>query len=378
MQVSSLFARRAAASLCLAAAIGAASLASLQPARAEDPTVNVYNWSDYIGPDTLEKFTKETGIKVNYDTYDGNEALEAKLSVGGSGYDVVVPTLSPFLARQIQGGFYQKLDLSKLPNHANLYPWMLERMAKIGGSDQYAIPYAFSTIGPIYNEDMIKQRMPNAPVDSLAIMFDPEILAKFKDCGVEMLDSPTEVFPAVMLYLGLDPTSQNPDDLKKAADHLIKLRPFIRKFHSSAYLNDLANGDACMVWGYTNDGRMSKRRAEQAGKGVHVQIAIPKEGAQFFLDTMAIPKDAPHPELALKFINFVMSPDVAASLSNFLIVQTGNEAAEKQKLIKPEFLADKTIFLPEEIRAKLYLIPVPTPDFERKRTREWTRVKTNR
>jgi putrescine transport system substrate-binding protein len=374
MQGQRLFARGAIASLCFAAL----TCLSGPAAWADDPTVNVYNWSDYIAPDTLEKFTKETGIKVNYDTYDGNETLEAKLAVGGSGYDIVVPTLSPFLARQIQAGYYQKLDIAKLPNHANLYPEMLERMAKLNNADQYAIPYAFSTIGPIYNVDMVKARMKDAPVDSLAIMFNPEILAKFKDCGVEVLDSPTEVLPGAMLYLGLDPTSQNPDDLKKAADHLIKLRPFIRKFHSSAYLNDLANGDACMVWGYTNDGRMSKRRAEQAGKGIHIEISIPKEGAEFFLDTMAIPKDAPHPELAYKFLNYIMRPEVAASLSNFLIVQTGNQAAEQQKLVMPAYLADKTIFLPPEIRSKLYLIPPPTPDYERKRTREWTRVKTNR
>jgi putrescine transport system substrate-binding protein len=355
----------------------AIALAGLNGANAADkPTLNIYNWSDYIAPDTLEKFTKETGIEVNYDTYDSNETLDAKLAAGSSGYDLVVPTLSPWLARQLKAGYYQPLDKSKLPNYKNLDPKILARMSKIDVDNAHAIPWGISTIGIIYNEDQIKKRMPDAPVDSLSMMFDVKILSKFKDCGISFLDSPTEVFPAALKYLGLNPDTQNVEDLKKAADLMLTLRPYIRKFDSSGYLNDLANGDSCLVWGYLNDGIMSRRRAIQAGNGVKIKYVIPKEGTQFFLDTMAMPKDAPHPDLAYKFLDFVMRPDISAALGNFLFLQTGN--LESEKLLRPEILSDPGIFPPAATWDKLYLISVATPELERQRTRQWTRIKTNR
>ncbi len=355
----------------------AIALAGLNVAYAADkPTLNIYNWSDYIAPDTLEKFTKETGIEVNYDTYDSNETLDAKLAAGSSGYDLVVPTLSPWLARQLKAGYYQPLDKSKLANYKNLDPKILARMSKIDADNAHAIPWGISTIGIIYNEDQIKKRMPDAPVDSLSMMFDVKILAKFKDCGISFLDSPTEVFPAALKYLGLNPDTQSAEDLKKAADLMLTLRPFIRKFDSSGYLNDLANGDSCLVWGYLNDGIMSRRRAIQAGNGVKIKYVIPKEGTQFFLDTMAMPVDAPHPDLAYKFLDFVMRPDISAALGNFLFLQTGN--LESEKLLRPEIVSDPGIFPPAATWEKLYLISVATPELERQRTRQWTRIKTNR
>jgi putrescine transport system substrate-binding protein len=345
-------------------------------AEAQTPTLNIYNWSDYLAPETLAIFTRETGIAVNYDTYDSDETLEAKLFAGHSGYDLVVPTMVPFLARQIKGGFYQPLDKTKLHNLGNLDPVTMAAMAKSDPGNAYAIPWAIGSVGISYNVDAIAKRMPKAPVDSLALMFDPAVLAKFKDCGVAFLDSPVDVLPAALLYLGLDPASQNQADLKRATDLMMSLRPFIRKFDSSGYLNDLANGDLCLVWSYSSDGLIAQRRAAQANKNVHIRYVIPKEGAQLYIDAMAIPKDAPHPELAHMFMDFLMRPEIAAAQVNSLYIQAGNKAAEN--LITPAILSDPAIFPPPEIRNLLYVGTVAKPDFDRLRTRAWTRIKTNR
>ncbi len=351
-------------------------IASVGAASAQTPTINIYNWSDYLAPETLAIFTRETGIAVNYDTYDSDETLEAKLAAGHSGYDLVVPTMVPFLARQIKAGFYQPLDKAKLHNLGNLDPTTMAAMAKSDPGNAYAIPWAIGSVGISYNVDAIAKRMPKAPVDSLALMFDPAILAKFKDCGVAFLDSPTDVLPAAMLYLGLDPASQSPADLKRATDLMTSLRPYIRKFDSSGYLNDLANGDICLVWSYSSDGLIAKRRADQANKNVHIRYVIPKEGAQLYIDAMAIPKDAPHPELAHVFLDFLMRPDIAAAQANFLYFQVGNKAAEK--LISPAILNDPAIFPPAELQKLLYVGSLAKPDFDRQRVRAWTKVKTNR
>ncbi|OIQ93662.1 putrescine-binding periplasmic protein precursor [mine drainage metagenome] len=343
-------------------------------ARAEDAQLNVYNWNDYIAPDTVPNFEKATGIKVNYDLYDANETLEAKLSAGHSGYDVVVPTLVPFGARQIKAGFYRTLDKSKLPNYKHLDQGLLKRMAEYDPGNQHLIPYLTGLLGIAYNVDMIKKIMPNAPVDSLRMIFDPTILAKFKDCGVSMIDSPTEVFPPALKYAGLDPNSQSPAALKKAADVLTRIRPSIRRYDSSGYINALANGDICLAWGYSSDIQIAKHRAMEAGKGVQIAFSIPKEGAQRYIDTMGIPADAPHPEAALKFLNYIMTPQVIAKTTNKIYVQSGN--ADARKYTDAALANDPTIFTSPEVEATIYSIVPSTPAVDRLRTRLWTRVKT--
>ncbi len=343
-------------------------------ARAEDRVLNVYNWSDYIGPTTLADFEKATGIKVNYDTFDTNEMLEGKLKAGNSGYDIVVPSLTPFMARDLKGGFFQKLDKSKLPNYSHLDPGLLKRIAEYDPGNEYAIPWLTGTNGIGYNIDMVKKIDPNAPVDSLAFIFDPDILSKFKDCGISILDSPTDVFPSVLYYLHLDPHSKDPADLKKAADVLLKIRPYIRRFSSSEYINDLANGDVCVVWGYSTDVNIARRRAQEAGKGVKIQFVNPKEGGERYIDTMVIPKDAPHVAEAHAFLNFLMDPKVMAPIADALFAEPGN--ADAKALIKPEIVADPTIFPPPEVEAKLFTVAVNPPDAERLQTRLWTQIKT--
>ena len=357
----------------IAALIG--GLAWIGPAWADDQKIlNIYNWSDYIAPNTVPDFGHATGAKVNYDTYDSNETLEAKLAAGSSGYDLVVPSLTPFLARQIAAGFYQKLDKSKLPNYAHLDKALLERMALFDPGNQYAIPWLTGTDGVGYNQAAIKAIMPDAPVDSLAMIFDPAIVAKFRDCGVSLLDSPTDIYPEVLHYLGLDPQSQKPEDLEKANEVLLKIRPYIRKFDSSEYINDLANGDLCLAFGYSSDIDLARNRARQAGKGVTVVFAIPREGTVRWIDTMAIPKDAPHPDLALAFMNYIMTPQVIADTVNTIFIASGN--ADALKFVKPEIANDKGIFPPPETERTLFAVPVGNPQIDRLRTRLWARVKT--
>jgi len=358
------------------AAIFAFALSALACAgsQAEEAKLNIYNWNDYIAPDTVPDFEKLTGVKVTYDLYDANETLEAKLSAGGSGYDLVVPTLVPFGARQIKAGFYQPLDKSKLPNYSHLDQSLLKRMDAYDPGNQYLIPYLTGVIGIAYNVDKIKQIMPDAPVDSLRMIFDPEIVSKFKDCGVSILDSPTEVFPPALKYAGLDANSQAVSDLQKAADVHFKIRPYVRKYDSSEYINALANGDLCLAWGYSSDIQVAKHRAMEAGKGVHIAFSIPKEGAQRYIDTMAIPKDAPHPEAALKFMNYIMQPEVIAKTTNKIYVQSGN--SDSRKFADPDIANDPTIFPTPEVEADIYSIIPSTPDVDRARTRFWTRVKT--
>ena len=343
-------------------------------AQAEDAKLNIYNWNDYIAPDTVPDFEKLTGIKVTYDLYDANETLEAKLSAGGSGYDVVVPTLVPFGARQIRAGFYQTLDKSKLPNFSHLDPSLLKRMDSYDQGNQYLIPYLTGVVGIAYNVDKIKQIMPDAPVDSLRMIFDPEIVSKFKDCGISMIDLPTEVFPPALKYAGIDVNSQAIPDLQKAADVHFKIRPYIRRYDSSEYINALANGDICLAWGYSSDVQIAKHRAMEAGKGVHIAFTIPKEGAQRYIDTMAIPKDAPHPESALKFLNYIMDPKVIAKTSDKIYVQSGN--ADARQYVDPDIANDPTIFPPASVEDTIYSIIPSAPDVDRARTRYWTRVKT--
>ena len=345
-------------------------------AKAEERTVNFYNWSSYMAPGVLEDFTRETGIKVVYDTFDANETLETRLLAGKSGYDVVVPT-AYFLQRQIKANVFQKLDKSKLPNLANAWPLVTARLAIYDPDNQYAANYMWGTTGIGYNVTKIESILgPGVAIDSWDIVFKPESLARFKDCGVHMLDSPDDIFPAALSYLGLDPNSTKQADLDKAADLVSKIRPFVRKFHSSEYLNALATGEICLVVGWSGDIMQARSRAAEAKNGIAIGYAIPKEGGQMFFDNLSIPADARNVKEAYELINFLYRPDIAARNSNFLSYANGNLAS--QKLLDPKILNDKNIYPDDAMLAKLFVITARDPATQRIINRLWTRVKTGR
>jgi putrescine transport system substrate-binding protein len=353
--------------------VAAALLALAGVARAEPPELHVYNWSDYIAPDTIANFTKQTGIAVTYDVYDGNEVLEAKLLAGQSGFDVVVPSASPFMAREIKAGAFLALDKAKLPNLKNLAPAMLALAAEADPGNRYGVPYLWSVTGIGYNEALVAKALGDGPRDTLALVFDPANAKRLTDCGISLLDTPQEVFPAALAYLGLDPKSRDLGDLDKATALLLKVRPYIRKFHSSQYINDLATGDSCIALGYSGDVIQARNRAAEAKNGVKVAFRVPKEGAQFSIDMMGIPKDAPHPENALKYIDYILRPEVIAAVSDAVSYPNPNQAATA--LVKPEIRDDPGIY-PSDAVKKLFYVDLPAPrDYERARTRAWNRVK---
>src|SRR6202158_2897341 len=346
------------------------------PARAEERTVNFYNWSNYVAPGVLEDFTRETGIKVVYDTFDANEQLETRLLGGKSGSDVVVPT-AYFLQRQITANVFQKLDRAKLPNLANAWPVVTKQLAIYDPGNQYGANYMWGTTGIGYSVKAVQKILgADARIDSWDFVFKPENLAKFRDCGIHMLDSADDIFPAALGYLGLDPNSTKPADLEKAADLVIKIRPFVRKFHSSEYLSALATGEICFVVGWSGDIMQARSRAAEAKTDIEIGYAIPKEGAQMFFDNLAIPADAKNVAEAYELINYLYRPEVAAKNSDFLSYANGNLAS--QKLVDPKILNDKNIYPDDEILRKLFVITARDPATQRVINRLWTRVKTGR
>ena len=355
-------------------AISAVLLAA--PANAEQRTVNFYNWSNYMAPGVLEDFTKETGIKVVYDTFDANETLETRLLAGKSGYDVVVPT-GYFLQRQITAKVLLKLDKAKLPNLANAWPVIARRLATYDPGNDYGANYMWGTTGIGYNVKMAQKILgADAKIDSWDMVFKPENLAKFQDCGIHMLDSADDILPAALSYLGIDPNSTKPADLEKAADLVGKIRPYVRKFHSSEYLGALASGEICFVVGWSGDIMQARSRAAEAKNGIEIGYTIPKEGAQMFFDNLAIPADANHVAEAYELINYLYRPGVAAKNSNFLSYANGNLAS--QKLVAPRILNDRNIYPDDAMQKKLFVILARDPATQRVINRLWTRVKTGR
>lgn len=356
-------------------ALGAALGCTLSfGAFADDAKVlNIYNWSDYISPDAIAKFEKDTGIHVNYDVYDSNEVLEAKMMSGRSGYDLVVPS-GDFLERQIKAGIYATIDPGKLSNYGNLDPALLKQLSRHDPGNKHAVPYTWGTIGIGYNKTMLKQRLGDTPVDSWDLVFKPKEAAKVKDCGIAVLDSPAEMVSIALYYLGLDPNSEKKADLEKAQTLLSAAQPNIKYFHSSKYISDLANGEICVAVGYNGDMLQAKSRADAAGQGVDIGYSIPREGTLVWFDSMAIPADAPHPEAAMKFINYVLQPDVAAGISNFVYYAVPNDAAEP--LLNPDVRTNPGIYPPPAVKAKLFTENAHTARFDRLLTRAWIRVKT--
>jgi putrescine transport system substrate-binding protein len=361
--------------LCCLAALAPAVVSFA--ARAEAPVLHVYNWSDYIAPDTIRNFTKETGIAVTYDVYDGNEVLEAKLLAGHSGYDVVVPSASPYMAREIAAGALLPLDKAKLPNLQNLDPRMLAIAATADPGNAHGVPYLWSVTGIGYNVAMLDHALGNAataPRDSLALLFDPALAAKLAPCGIEMLDTPEEVFPAALAYLGIDPMSRDLGDLDRAAALLDRVQPDVRRFHSSQYINDLAAGDICLALGYSGDVIQARNRAREAESPVDIAFRVPREGAQMSIDMLAIPKDAPHPDNAHRFIDYILRPEIIAAITNAVSYPNPNLAATR--FVAPAIRDDPGIYPPEAMRRRFYLPTAAPRAYERARTRAWNRVKS--
>jgi putrescine transport system substrate-binding protein len=353
----------------------AVGLALLSGAAAQERVVNVYNWSDYIDPRVLEDFTKETGIKVTYDTYDNNEIVETKLLAGKSGYDVVVPS-GPFLQRLIKAGAFQKLDKAKLPNLTHMWPEVMQRLQVFDPGNQYAVNYMWGTTGIGVNVRKVRERLGTQPLNTWDIVLKPEFATRLKDCGVQVLDAPEDVFPNVLNYLGLNPDSKKPEDLQRAGDAMFRVRGAVQKFHSSEYINGLANGDVCMAVGYSGDVIQAKKRAEEAKNDVEIAYLIPREGALMWFDSMAIPADARNVAEAHAFIDFLMRPQVAAANANFVAYASGNLAAKQ--FVKPELVNDPSVYPDEATFKRLFTNTAYDDRSQRLVTRLWTRVKTGR
>ncbi|MHC2146203.1 polyamine ABC transporter substrate-binding protein [Pseudomonas sp. 210_17 TE3656] len=344
--------------------------------QADDKVLHVYNWSDYIAPDTVANFEKQTGIKVVYDVFDSNETLEAKLLAGKSGYDIVVPS-NNFLAKQIKAGVYQELDRSKLANWKNLDEDLLKAVGDASDpGNKYAFPYMWGSIGIGYNPEKVKAALGVDKIDSWDVVFKPENIEKLKSCGVSFLDAPTEMIPAALHYLGKPTNSTDKADLKAAEDLFMKIRPSIGYFHSSKYISDLANGNICVAVGYSGDLEQSKARAHEAGDKVKLDYVIPKEGAGTFYDMVAIPKDAVNVDAAYKFMDFLMQPEVMAGITNAVRFPNGNKAATP--LVDKDISGDPSIYPPADVKKQLYAISDPGAKAQREITRSWTKIKSGK
>ena len=330
--------------LCAAVTVAVTVLGGM--ANAEEKVLNVYNWSDYI--------------------------VEAKLLTGSTGYDVVVPTAN-FLERQIKAGVFRKLDPAKLPNLKNMDPVISQRVALHDPGNEHSVTYMWGTTGFGYNVKAITERLGEMPTNTWALFFDPAVVSKLADCGVSLLDAPNDVMATALKYLGLDPNSESPDDLAKAEELLGSVRPHIRYFHSSQYIDDLANGEVCLAMGYSGDILQAADRATEAGQGVEIQYVIPKEGAVVWFDMLAIPADAPHPENAHAFIDFVMRPQIAADISNYVLYANANKAS--LPLVDEEVRTDPSIYPTDEIKENLFPTLARSARYDRLLKRGWTKIK---
>lgn len=357
----------------LTALLGGALLATA--VQAADPgELRVYNWADYILPETPKDFAKQTGIRVTWDTFDSNESLEAKLLTGRSGYDLVIPS-NQFLETQIKAGVFQKLDKSKLPNWRNLDPELLKLLEVNDPGNQYGVPYMYGTILIGFNPAKVKAALgADAPVDSWDLVFKPENMAKLKSCGVAMLDSPSDILPVVLHYLGLDPNSANAKDYEKATALMLKIRPYMAYFNSTKYMTDIANGDICVAVGYSGSFSQAANRAREAKNGVVVDMRLPKEGAPIWFDMLAIPKNAANPDDAHTFINYLLRPEVIAPISDFVGYPNPNKDATEK--VSPQIRNNPNLYPTAEAMTTLYTLKPLSKEAERARTRAWTRIKS--
>jgi len=339
----------------------------------EERVLNIYNWADYIAPDTVANFEKEYGIKVNYDLYDSTEVVEAKLLAGSTGYDIVVHA-ERYSARLIPIGVFQPLDRSKLTLWANLDPWVLKAMGGYDPGNRYGMPYMWGSTGYAINVDLVKARMPDAPLGSAAMLFDPAIVARFADCGVSFLDEPTDVIPMVLQYLGHDPNSLKPEDIAEAEAQLKKVRPYVRYFSSARMINDLPNREVCIAMSWSGDYAQAMARATEVGADVKLAYYVPREGALYWFDGLFIPADAPHPENAHLFLNYLLRPEVMGAISNETRYANPNLLSFPYML--PEIVNDPASYPPQAERERAVIGYIFGPKDERRRTRAWSRVKT--
>jgi putrescine transport system substrate-binding protein len=348
--------------------------AASQPA-AEEKVLNLYIWNDYLAPDTIANFEKETGIKVSVSNYGSNEELDAKLAPGNAGYDVVVPSASSY-ERQIKAGYYQKLDKSLLPNLKNMDPDIEARLAMHDPGNEYAVLHMWGTTGIGYNVKKIKGAMPNAPLESWQLVFDPKVVSKFKKCGVAMLDSATEMYSMTLAALGKDPNSQKPEDLEAATNAMVAIRSNIRYFDTQRMIQDLANGEICLAVGYNGDILQARDRAEENKTGAEIKYSIPKEGTIIWFDSYLVPKDAPHPKNAHAFINYMLRPEVIAAVTNTVKYPNGN--AQATQYVDKEVLSDPSVYPPQEVKVKLVPDLADTEETTRIMTRGWQKVTTGK
>ncbi|MFO7770864.1 MAG: polyamine ABC transporter substrate-binding protein [Roseovarius gahaiensis] len=336
--------------------------------------VRVYNWSDYIDEDLLDKFEEETGLDLVYDVFDSNEVLETKMLAGGSGYDVVVPS-GTFLQRQISAGAFQKLDKSKLPNLDNMWDVVEQRTAQYDPDNAHSINYMWGTTGLGVNVGKVTELLgEDAPIDSWELVFNPENMEKLGDCGVHFLDAPAEMIPAALKYIGEDPDSHDPEVIAKAEEIYAPIRPHIQKFHSSEYINALANGDICVAVGWSGDILQARDRADEADNGVEIAYNAPKEGAQMWFDQMAIPVDAPNPDGAHTFLNFIMDAQNMAAASNYVYYANGNKAS--QDYLIDDVIGDPAIYPSQEAMDNLFTTTPYPIKVQRVVTRLWTKIKS--
>jgi len=337
-------------------------------------TVKIYNWSDYIAPDTLKNFQAATGIVPTYDVYDSNETLDGKLMTGHSGYDVVFPS-NHFMARQIQGKALKELDKSQLPNWKNLNPVLLKALEQNDPGNKHGFPYLWGSTGIGYNIDKVKAVLgDNATVDSWDLIFKPENMSKLKQCGVAILDNGPEILPAALNYLHLPPHSKNKADYDKAEALLMKVRPYVSYFHSSKYVGDLANGNICVAVGFSGDILQAATRAKEARNGINIGYSIPKEGAAIWFDMVAMPADAPDEKAGYAFMNYLLEPQVMAGITNYVSYANGN--LQSDPLVKPEIKSDTKIYPDPQMMGKLFALEAMPLDIDRVRTRLWTKIKS--
>jgi putrescine transport system substrate-binding protein len=362
------------ASLCAALLTCACNGRQHATPEAPQQVLNIYNWADYIGYHTIAEFERATHIKVVYQLYDSNETLEANLLAGHSGFDIV-STTTGFYGRQIKAGAYLPLDKSKLPNWRNLDPVVLAVQAQQADpGNRYAVPYLHAMNGFAYNVDLIKARMPDAPTDSLAMLFNPEVIAKFADCGATFLDSPEDVIQLALAYLHRDPNSQRVEDLKAAEQVVMAVRPYIRTFDSNDYWHQLASKDICLAIAWSSDYWVAQARAREDGTGAHLAFTLPKEGSNITYNAFLIPAAAPHPEAAHQFLNFILDPKIIAEITND--IHYGNDNLAARPYVNQGILQDPAIYPSPEVRARLYLPVALGADYDRLRTRVWTHIKT--
>lgn len=366
-------------SLALVAAFSLGVLALGQtaaPAAAQERVVNVYNWTDYIDPAVLERFTAETGIRVRYDTFDSLETLEAKLSAGRSGYDVIVPTNEPTFSRLIAAGALGPLDRAKIPAAAGLDATLMQRLESSDPGNRHGLIYLWGTIGLGMNVERIRALSPDAPLDSWDLLFKPESARTLARCGITVMDTQTDVIPSVLRYLGLDPNSTSAEHLRRVEQTLLAIRPSVRSFASGGAIEQLATGETCLALTYSGDVIQAQVRADEAGRGVKVSYVAPKEGAQLWFDVLAIPKDAPNPDNAHAFINFVLQPANIAAITN--AVRYPNAVPASKPMVDADITADPNVYPPEAAFARFFTVSGVPQAADRARNRTWARFKAGR